>query len=253
MGDFDGPSGGKMMSKALLTLGFLSAGLLTAWAADEKEVEEALQKFKKGMANPSAPARASAVAELATTKSEKTAATLGGLLGADTEPVRKAAALGLGGFTDYKKIVTPMLLAGLNANAKEPKVEEAIFQALGKLDDDAALTTIHGYFEDKDAVVAAAALMSAAEIRNLSSIDLIVNLMKKYEKIDAQAKNGGGGGYGVNVPGGGGTDPKQKLAKDVLPATVKAMQKISGEKWTTVKEWEIWWSKHKATFKIDNK
>ena len=44
---------------------------------------------------------------------------------------------------------------------------------------------------------------------------------------------------------------EQKLAKDVLPITVKAMQKISGEKWTTVKEWEIWWSKHKATFKID--
>jgi hypothetical protein len=242
------------MSKAMMITAFVLAGLLTARAGDDKETEEALAKFKKGMSNPSAPARATAVTELSTTKSERVAATLGGLLGADTEPVRKAAALGLSGFTDYKKIVTPMLLGGLNANQKEPKVLEAIFQALGKLDDDSALTTIHAYFEDKDSTVAVAALMSAAEIRNLSSIDLIINLMKKYEKIDAQAKNGGGGSYGnVNVPGGGGTDPKQKLAKDVLPATVKAMQRISGEKWTTVKEWEIWWSKHKATFKIENK
>jgi HEAT repeat protein len=240
------------MSKALMTMGFLAAGLLSAWAGDDKETEDAIQKFKKGMNNPSAPARATAVTELAATKSEKIAATLGGLLGADTEPVRKAAALGLGTFAEYKKQVTPMLLSGLNFNQKEPKVMEAIFQALGKLDDDSALGTIHGYFEDKDSTIAAAALMSAADIRNLSSIDLIVNLMKKYEKINAQAKNGGGGGYGnFSVPGGNGDDPKSKLAKEVLPATVKAMQKISGEKWATTKEWEIWWSKHKATFKID--
>src|SRR6185503_10128835 len=120
------------MSKTLLTLGFLSAGLLSAWAGDDKEVEEAIHRFKKGMNNPSAPARATAVSELSSTKSEKTAAMLGNLLSADAEPVRKAAALGLGGFTDYKKIVTPMLLVGLAANAKEPKVCEAIFQALGK-------------------------------------------------------------------------------------------------------------------------
>src|SRR5258706_15386970 len=210
MGSSAVSSGGYRMSNVLLTLGFLSASLVSAWAGDDKEVEEALQKFKKGMANPSAPARASAVAELAATKSEKTAATLGSLLGADAEPVRKAAALGLSGFTDYKKIVTPMLLAGLNANAKEPKVLEAIFQALGKLDDDSALPTIHGWFEDKDSVAACAALLSAAEIRNLSSIDLIVNLMKKYEKIEAQAKNGGGGGGSGNrnAPGGGGAEPQ---------------------------------------------
>jgi HEAT repeat protein len=240
------------MSKALLTLGFLGAGLLSAWAGDDKEVEEAIHRFKKGMNNPSAPARATAVTELAGTKSEKTAGMLGNLLGADAEPVRKAAALGLGGFTDYKKIVTPMLLAGLNMNAKEPAVCESIFQALGKLDDETALPTIHKYFDDKDSKVASAALLSAAEIRTVGSIELIMDLMKKYEKIEQSAKSGGGGGYGApGVPGGGGTDPKQKLAKEVLPSTIKAMQVISKEKWTTCKEWEIWWKRNQATFKIE--
>jgi hypothetical protein len=240
------------MSKALLTLGFLAAGLLSAWAGDDKEVEEAIHRFKKGMNNPSAPARASAVSEFAGTKTEKTAAMLGNLLGADTEPVRKAAALGLGGFSDYKKIVTPMLLAGLNMNAKEPKVMEAIFQGLAKLDDESALPAIHGYFDDKDSTIASAALLAAADIRTVGSIPLVMDLMRKYEKIDANAKSGGGGGYGSpGVPGGGGTDPKQKLAKDVLPATIKAMQKLSGEKWTTPKEWEIWWKRNQATFKIE--
>jgi hypothetical protein len=241
------------MSKTLLTLGLLSAGLLSAWAGDDKEVEEAIHRFKKGMNNPSAPARATAVTELAGTKTEKTAMMLGNLLGADAEPVRKAAALGLGGFTDYKKIVTPLLLAGLNMNAKEPKVVEAIFQGLGKLDDESALPTIHKYFEDKDSVVACAALLSAAEIRTVGSIELIMDLMKKYEKVEASVKSGGGGGgYGApGIAGGGGTDPKLKLAKEVLPTTVKAMQIISREKWATPKEWEIWWKRNQATFKIE--
>ena len=241
------------MSKVLLTLGFLGAGLLSAWAGDDKEVEEAIHRFKKAMNNPSAPARATAVTELAATKSEKTAGILGNLLGGDAEPVRKSAALGLGGFTDYKKIVTPMLMAGLSMNAKEPKVMEAIFQALGKLDDETALPTMHKYFEDKDGTIASAALLSAAEIRTVGSIELIMDVMRKYDKIDQSAKSGGGGGgYGApGVPGGGGDDKKLKLVKEVLPATIKAMQVISKEKWTTCKEWEIWWKRNQATFKIE--
>jgi RNA binding exosome subunit len=240
------------MSKSLLILAFMASAIVPAWAADEPTVDEALKKFKKEMSNPNPQTRATAVTDLAGTRSEKTAAALGNLLGQDVEPVRLAAAAGLGHFGDYKKKVVPILVAGLGANATMPKVMEAIFQALGKLDDDSSLSTIHRYFEDKDAVIAAAALMAAAEIRNISSVDLIIDVMRKYEKIVENSKSGTGG-YGLNIPGGNGNDPKVKLAKDVLPATVKAMQKISGDKWATVKEWEIWWSKHKATFKIDNK
>ena len=236
------------MSKTLATLGFLLAGLLAARAADDnKEAEEAMQRFKKGMANPSAPARAAAAADLARTPSEKAAVALGGLLGSEADAVKIAAAEGLGNFKDYKKVATPLLLAGLNANAKDPKVMEAIFKGLGKLDDESSLSTIHQYFDDKEADIAKAALMSAAEIRNISSIDLMITLMKKYEKIDEQSKKGGGG-YGVPY---GGQDPKGKLAKDVLPAIIKALQTITHEKWATTKEWEIWWNRYKATFKID--
>jgi HEAT repeat protein len=241
------------MSKSLLVLAFAGSMFVPAWAGDEPTVEEALKKFKKDIHKPEASDRASAVSELAGTKSEKTATVLGGLLGQDAEPVRKAAAAGLGGFSDYKKKVVPLLLAGLSVNASEPKVMEAIFQALGKLDDDSALPTIHRYFEDKEAVTAGAALMAAAEIRNVSSINLILDLMKKYEKIEAASKSGNNGGYSLGIPGGSDKDPKTALAKDVLPMTIKAMQKISGDKWATAKEWELWWSKHKATFKIDNK
>lgn len=240
------------MLKSLAILGFVAALLPSAWAGDDKEAEEALKKFTKGMANPSPASRAATVADLARTPFEKAALALGNVLGSETESVKIAAAEGLGNFKDYKKIATPLLLGSLNSNAKEPKVVEAIFKGLGKLNDDAALTTIHQYFDDKDAGIASAAIMSAAEIRNASSMDHLVTLMKKYEKIDEQAKKGGGGGYGINVPNGG-ADPKGKLAKDVLPTIVKALQKIANEKWATPKEWEIWWNKNKATFKVVDK
>jgi HEAT repeat protein len=237
------------MFKTLATFGFLLAGLLSATAQDTNE--EALQKFKKGMANPSAPARAAACADLARTPFDKAALALGNLLGGEAEAVRIAAAEGLGNFKDFKKIATPLLLAGLNANAKEPKVLEAIFKGLGKLDDEAALSTIHNYFDDKDKDVAKAAILSAGEIRAVSSMDPLIALMKKYEKLEEQAKkSGGGGGYGgINVPNGG-ADPKLQLAKDVLPTIIKGLQMIAQEKWATTKEWEIWWNKNKATFKI---
>ena len=241
------------MSKTLATLGFLLAGLLSARAGDDnKEAEEAMQRFKKGMANPSAPARAAAAADLARTPFEKGAIALGNLLGGDADAVRIAAAEGLGNFKEYKKIATPLLLAGLNANAKDPKVMEAIFKGLGKLDDEAALTTIHQYFDDKDKDVAKAAILSAGEIRSVSSMDPLITLMKKYEKLEEQAKKSGGGGGnvgGYNVPGGG-QDPKLQLAKDVLPTIIKGLQMVTKEKWATAKEWDIWWTKNKPTFKI---
>ncbi|MBV8881236.1 MAG: HEAT repeat domain-containing protein [Planctomycetaceae bacterium] len=238
-----------MMSKTMATLGLVAALMSSGWAGDDKDHAEALQKFNKAMANPSPAARAAACADLARTPFEKSAVALGNVLNSDADTVRIAAAEGLGAFTDYKKIATPLLLGALNANAKEPKVMEAIFRGLGKLDDDAALPTIHGYFDDKDAPIACAAILSAAEIRSVSTMDPLIALMKKYEKIEEQAKKGGGGGYGVNVPYAG-DDPKNKLAKDVLPVIIKGLQKIANEKWATPKEWEIWWNKNKATFKI---
>jgi HEAT repeat protein len=254
MGGRGDSCGGLTMSKVLAILGLLAALAPSVWAGDDKEAEEALQKFKKAMANPSPAARAAAVSDLARTPFDKGALALGNVLGSETDSVKIAAAEGLGNFKDFKKIVTPMLLGSLNANAKEPKVMEAIFKGLGKLDDDAALPTIHRYFEDKDEIIVKAAILSAADIRNASSMDPLITLMKKFEKIEEQAKkSGGGGGYGVNVPGGGGDDPKNKLAKDVLPTVIKGLQKIANEKWATPKEWEIWWNKNKATFKVIDK
>lgn len=214
--------------------------------ADDKAAEEALARFRQAYRTPSVPARAAAVSELGRTPHERTMVQLVGLLSGEVTEVRAAAARALGGFPDHKRKAVPILLASLGSNAKDDVVQEAIFQALGKLDDETSLPAVHRYFEDKSGKVAAAALLAAGDIRDVSSVDPILKEMEECEKINKQAAGGGGPG----VPGGG-SDPRKDRAKIVLPASIKAIQILTREKWTTAEEWRIWWSRRRATFKIE--
>jgi HEAT repeat protein len=229
----------------------LEAMFLLATLADEKAAEEALDRFKAAYKNPSAAARATAVTELAKAPHEKTLKQIAPLITGEEVMVRIAAAKGLGSFVDYKKQAIPVLIGSIEGpNAKEPTVQAAIFEALGKLGDETALPTVHRYFEDKDPVVAAAALAAAGEIKKAHSVDVIIELMKKLEKhTDTNAKNPNANTGGVvSLPGGNNDDPNRRLARAVIPACIKALQAITKEKWTTSKEWQIWWGRHKAKF-----
>ncbi len=225
--------------------------LLALVAGDDKAAEEALERFKVSIKGAPTAARATAATELSRTPHEKTLSRLAGVLAGEEMPVRIAAAKGLGLFSEYKKKATPVLLGTLGGCTKDmADLAVAILEALGKLGDDGALPTIQGRFEDKDAKIAKAALATAGEIKKSTSIDPIIELMKKYEKItgqDAKSKknNTGNAGVDLGVPGGGGDDPRKKLAQDVLPATIKALAAITGEKWTTSQEWIIWWGRHR--------
>ena len=232
----------------------LSAILLLALTVgDDKEADEAIERYKAAIKGAAAAGRASAVTELSKTPHEKTLTRLAGVLNGEEMPVRIAAAKGIGNYTDYKKKASGILTGALAGCTKDTAdLAAAILEGLGKLGDESALGTIHSRFDDKDAKIAKAALAAAGEIKKSSSIDAIIELMKKYEKatgVDAKGKkkntNDGGGSVGVPYAGGGGDDPQVKLAQEVLPATIKALTAITKEKWTTSQEWIIWWGRHK--------
>ena len=231
----------------------LNAIILLALAVgDDKAADEALERFNTAMNGASAASRAWAVTELSRTPHEKTLVRLAAILASEEMPVRIAAAKGIGNFTDYRKKAAPVLLDALNGTNKDTvDLAIAIYDGLGKLGDPSTLGTIHPHFDDKDAKVAKAALLAAGDIKQSQSIDPIIELMKRYEKITGQdknskkAKNDGGGV--VSLPGGG-DDPQKKLAQDVLPTTIKALTALTKEKWTTSQEWIIWWGKHKGDF-----
>lgn len=225
-----------------------TALLLLAALLDDKEADAALQRFKMSYASNSPVARAAAVSELARTQHEKILARLAGLLGSEVKEVKAAAALGLGGFTEFKKQAVGVLAASIAPNDKEPDVQAAIYQALGKLGDPAALPALHKGMEDKDAKAASAAILASAAFKNAATIDALMKEFEDADKINKQAGGGGASVPGFSVPGGGGTDPAKTRAKEVVKACNKAMQTLSGDKYATYGEWKIWWSKRRASF-----
>lgn len=226
----------------------------------DAESDAALKAFAKAYITPDANGRASAVTELSRTQTLVIMAKLGELLTADEPPVRISAAKGLGDFKEQKPKAAAVLMAALGADAKEFDVAAAILTALGTLADESALSVIHQHFsskepKDKDYLVPKAAIGAAGLARSKESIDPLIELMKELEKAEGASGNGKNtstskGSSGVRGIPGGGTSPQVARAKALIPTIVKAMQKITKEKWATAKEWEIWWDRHKGTFAV---
>jgi hypothetical protein len=58
------------------------------------------------------------------------------------------------------------------------------------------------------------------------------------------------GGY--EGPNGVGEEGEQQLRLKALhDAAIKAIQSIAKDRWTTLEEWQIWWKRRKATFKVE--
>ncbi len=228
--------------------------LLAALAGqDDKAVEDALEKFKTDFKASSDADRARALTTLSGTAHLKTLNRIAPFVAADTSVVRIAAAKALGGFTEFRKQAAPALLRGLGANAKEPAVLIAVLEALGKLGDGSALPSLYKYFDEKDGKIAAAAFLAVGEIGSTSSVEPLIEALKKLERA---AKDNGGGGNIAGAGGAGGAaagynvpddDTARRRAKEVQPAAVKALQAIAKEKYITVEEWQKWWARTRAT------
>jgi HEAT repeat protein len=215
--------------------------LLSMCAQDDQAVVDALLKFKTSYKGPSAVARAAAVTELSNTKHEKTFSRLASLLMGEAKEVRIAAINGLASFTDLKRKVTPTLLNTLSATAKEPEVSAAILTALGKLKDETALPSVIARFRKEHITIAKAALAAAATI---GTGEALRSLNEYSQDIQKWEKAGSGGGYYDDA--GVGEAAAQTARVTALKAElIKAFQTISGEQWTTLQEWEVWFRRHK--------
>lgn len=222
--------------------------------APDSETEEAIRTFVRDYSVPAVAARAAAVAALSHIKNPAVLAKLGTLLVADEEPVRIAAAEGLGAFDVEKEKASALLECSLPVNAKLFGVEAAILLAIGKLGDPSSLPFIHQAFEghdakDTDFLVAKAALKAAGLVGSRESIDPLLDLGRRLDKVKKAGASGGGGKGGVGIPGGGTPNPQMLRAKALAPLILKSLQSITGEKWGTLVEWGIWWDRHKTTFK----
>jgi HEAT repeat protein len=226
--------------------------LCLALAQDDKAADDALEAFKSAVRSGVEADRVAAVVELSKVRHAKTLARLTPLLSTDGSTVRLAAAKGLSEFADLRKPAAGALLAAVPANAKLPAVQAALFEALAVLREPSTLPGIHRAFDEKETAVAKAAIAASGPFRSATSIDLLLELLKKFDKL-LKTEPGGG-----TVKAGSGTssydvaardDEERKRATDLRPAVVKALQEITGETFTAGVDWHAWWAKNRAGYR----
>lgn len=224
---------------------------LSTPAQDDKAADDALEAFKSAIKSGVEAERVAAVVELSKVRHAKTLARLTPLLSTDGSTVRLAAAKGLSEFADLRKPAAGALLAAVPANAKLPAVQAALFEALAVLREPSTLPGVHRGFEEKETVAAKAAIAASGPFRSVTSIDLLLELLKKFDKLlktEAAAgsvRAGGVNGYDVAA----GDDAERKRAQELRPPVVKALQEITGESFTAGLDWHAWWAKNRAALR----
>jgi len=236
------------MMTAVFVLGLAAA----CGGQDDKAVDEALEAFKTAIKSPSEADRVTAVNELSKVHHTKALQRLSALLVTDGPTVRIAAARGISGFAELKKQSSHVLIAAMGGNTKDATVLAALYECLGKLDDDSSLPTLHRGFEEKEVSVAKAAILATGQVGSPSSIDLLIAFLAKLEKL---SKSTGSVDYTAPVPGGGSSvtvrseENAAKRAQDLIPAVNKALNEITRESNGSFETWSAWWAKNKGTFK----
>jgi len=211
---------------------------------DDKDVEEAIQKFKSAMKSPEVALRVNAVTELGRLQHERIMKVLASCLLTDEKLVRIAAAKAVGSFQDKRPQATSLLMESLAANAKDPDVQAEILSALKELHEEMALGTAYQHLDHKNVKVAEAAIGLTGAVRSKRSIDPLIRLMKKLVTAGDGVTSGDGN---FDVPP---DEAARERAKKLQSAASKALQAITGEKLSTASEWDSWWKRNAATFKV---
>jgi len=222
----------------------IAAVLLAFLGADDKEAEEAIAKFRLDSKSPEASIRVDAVRELARVQHEKVIRILGSVLSTGDKPIQIAAAKALGAFQE-KKLKAVIVLAEAGATSiKDPDVAIAILSALRELREKAALGTAYRYLDDKDGKIAVAAIGITETIKSRDSVEPLIKLMKRLIGAGDGVSSGDGS---FDAP----PDPRlQERARNLTEAAQKALEAITGVSFSTAREWENWWKRNGATFRV---
>lgn len=272
------------MSSMVLTFVAGVFGLCAAQQPQEDpkkaEAEEAVKKFRAEFTAKGATTEAQAlsVKVLESVIHRRTLAEAGALVQPGIpEPISIAAADTIGKFREIKGAAV-FLTSAYNSNQKRPEVRKAILRGLGALRAGETLSMLHGLAEGKPYDIAKEAVDSIGKVGKKTSILPLVAFLKKVEVDPAKSGTGGaetgnpvdlpsvpggptvpkvgpGGGIGPNVGGGyggagdGDARAQQDERRRMLQAPINgALGAITGEKYSTSKEWEIWWQRKGSTF-----
>jgi len=116
---------------------------------------------------------------------------------------------------------------------KNPYVSAKLIAAIGKVGHESSLLMFDEPLRGKDPDAAVRAVQAIADFPVVVAVDA---LLKEDGRIEAD-----------KAKAGGNPSPEIKAVYDkVQPEIVKGIQRVTGEKWPTVKELTIWWTRNKA-------
>ncbi len=270
------------LSVAALLAGFQEGGQQQQEEQQREAAEEAVEKFKAAYAaaGPAEEAKIRAVKDLAAVKHRKTAMALITVLASnELIGVRVAAADALGTFSDVDGVPAALVAVCQDPpNAKKPDVRKACIRALGELKARDAVSYLHAVVKKKPYDVAREAVIALGKIRLKDSIPVLIDVLREAEKTSDTAEANplggvpavpGGPTVGRDLPGTSGSFPglgglggyagdeemrreQEERRRLLREPSIKALLSITREKWTTSREWDIWWRRFGAAFAVPN-
>lgn len=143
-----------------------------------------------------------------------------------------AAAEALGKFRAIPQAAA-VLCGALAGYKKNPYVSSKLMVAIGKVGHESSLMMFDEALRGKDPTAAVQAIQAIGDFPASIAVDA---LFKEDGRIEAD-----------KAKAGGNPSPEIKAVYDkVQPEIVKCLQKLTGEKWPTVKELTIWWKRNSA-------
>ncbi len=238
--------------------------ILAFWASpqDEKTFLPAIKKFREEYYKVGAKDddKISAVNYLAQHRHERIVAELTPLLTEASLPVRMITARMLSQFTQVEAAPRE-LLNGLksqaNSGKKQSCVRIEILRALGNLRYKPAASEVARMVEDREVWVAKAAIDACGRIRTAEAIDPLLKALRRIEGSmgDSEVYPLDEILEGVSRGSLFKPDPNQKrpTERDVLKQPIlSALNAITKQSFPVSKDWDSWWSKNKATFRVSD-
>jgi HEAT repeat protein len=237
---------------------------VNAYPQEDKVLQQALKKFQDDYARPNAgdDERIQAVLGVAQYKHEKIAKALAPLLTKASYDVRIVVARELGKFQGVEaagRTLQSALGSGSNATRKMMGVRITVLRGLGALRFREAATDVDRLIDDKEVWIAKAAIDASGKIRVRTSVDPLIKSLRRIEGPEGDRE------FAVDLLEGAlppltSGDIIRREIKDQVKSTsereflkepiLTALKSITRHDATLAKDWESWWRKNKATFKV---
>ncbi len=224
--------------------------IAVAWILSQdtraQEAECSLHAFRSAYAAPAEADRAEAVRSLGAVRHPLVLRRLAPLLVSDGPTVRIAAAEAVAGFGVQARAAAALLRGALEPNAKDPDVQVALVRALGELREPNTLPFLHALMDHRSLPLARAAVEAVGRGGRRESVDPLIVLLERCEKV---LDRGSGGRVGVGIGGRPALvleeveDPALARARTLAPAAREALAAITRQNLRSAQDWRAWRSR----------